>query len=158
MAGALKAEDVTRALEATRGVLFATEPAIVWRPVRENSLGLPLIASTFFSCFLFPPYLSVSASSTYSPVVWPPPPLPTYQSYVGRNIVAQNSEFSSANVDDRGYVAVEWWIMSKTQAENAAMKEGNAINTTHPACHLPTAAPFRQRMLTSFTFHFHDLS
>ena len=44
MAGALKAEDVTRALEATRGVLFATEPAIVWRPVRENSLGLPLIA------------------------------------------------------------------------------------------------------------------
>ena len=69
MAGALKAEDVTRALEATRGVLFATEPAIVWRPVRENSLGLPLIASTFFSVFFF------------SPTFLSPPPLPTHQSY-----------------------------------------------------------------------------
>lgn len=74
MAGALKAEDVTRALEATRGVLFATEPAIVWRPVRENSMLF-----FFFLLFFFPLSLLLllylltsrmaSSSSTYLPVV-----------------------------------------------------------------------------------------
>lgn len=59
-----------------------------------------------------------------------------WQSYVGRNILAQNSEFSDANVDDRGYVAVEWWIMSKTQAENPAMKEGTTRTSTSTKEHV----------------------
>ena len=110
MTAALNGDDVAAVLEASGGVLFAVEPAIVWRPVRPT-LRIDLCVSKCVFLVLFFLILFIACA-----VVW--------QSYVGRNILAQNSEFSDANVDDRGYVAVEWWIMSKTQAENPAMKEG----------------------------------
>lgn len=40
------------------------------------------------------------------------------QMYAGRDIVAKNSKFESGYTDDRGYLPVEWWIMSKTHAKN----------------------------------------
>lgn len=39
--------------------------------------------------------------------------------YAGRGIIARNSEFSPGMVDERGYLPVEWWIMSRTHAKNA---------------------------------------
>ena len=39
--------------------------------------------------------------------------------YSGRGIIAPNVEFSPTLVDSRGYLPVEWWIMSKTEAKNA---------------------------------------
>ncbi len=39
--------------------------------------------------------------------------------YSGRSIIAPNAKFSADLVDGRGYLPVEWWIMSKTQAKNA---------------------------------------
>ena len=40
------------------------------------------------------------------------------QMYAGRDIIAKNSKFESGYVDERGYLPVEWWIMSKTHAKN----------------------------------------
>ncbi len=45
------------------------------------------------------------------------------ETYSGRDIVAKNSEFKQGYVDERGYVPVEWWIMSITQAENDKKKD-----------------------------------
>ncbi len=47
--------------------------------------------------------------------------------YSGRDIIAQNSQFEEGYVDSRGYVPVELWIMSLTQAENEIMKDGEGI-------------------------------
>ena len=43
--------------------------------------------------------------------------------YSGRGIIAPNTEFRPGLVDSRGYLPVEWWIMSKTEAKNAEPKE-----------------------------------
>jgi len=40
------------------------------------------------------------------------------QMYAGRDIVSNNSKFETGYMDDRGYLPVEWWIMSKTHAKN----------------------------------------
>ena len=40
------------------------------------------------------------------------------QMYAGRDIIAKNSKFELGYVDERGYLPVEWWIMSKTHAKN----------------------------------------
>ena len=50
-----------------------------------------------------------------------------WKTFCGQNILAPNSDFSPENVDERGYVPVEWWIMSKTQAENPVPKEGEGL-------------------------------
>ena len=47
--------------------------------------------------------------------------------YSGRDIIAKNSKFEEGYIDQRGYVPVEWWIMSLTQAENEIMKEGEGL-------------------------------
>lgn len=39
--------------------------------------------------------------------------------YSGRGVIADNNEFSAELVDERGYLPVEWWIMSKTEAKNS---------------------------------------
>ena len=49
------------------------------------------------------------------------------QSYTGRSILAPNSQFAEGVVDDRGYVPVEWWLMSKTMAENEQFLAGEGI-------------------------------
>ncbi len=48
--------------------------------------------------------------------------------YSGRDIIAKNSKFTEGYVDDRGYVPVEWWIMSKTPAENEITKENEGLS------------------------------
>ena len=49
--------------------------------------------------------------------------------YAGRGIIAKNTEFSSELTDCRGYLPVEWWIMSCTEAKNAVSlpKEGVSV-------------------------------
>eukprot|EP00036_Acanthoecidae_sp_10tr_P013983 CAMPEP_0206287296 /NCGR_PEP_ID=MMETSP0106_2-20121207/1035_1 /ASSEMBLY_ACC=CAM_ASM_000206 /TAXON_ID=81532 /ORGANISM="Acanthoeca-like sp., Strain 10tr" /LENGTH=408 /DNA_ID=CAMNT_0053717829 /DNA_START=88 /DNA_END=1312 /DNA_ORIENTATION=+ len=46
---------------------------------------------------------------------------------VGRNLLAKNSEFSAETTDERGYVTVEWWIMSKTQCLNDVQRDGEGL-------------------------------
>ena len=53
--------------------------------------------------------------------------------YAGRDILAKNSRFEPEYVDSRGYVPVEWWVMSKTAAENALPKPNEGI--THLKLH-----------------------
>lgn len=47
--------------------------------------------------------------------------------YSGRDILAKNSRFEKGYVDERGYVPVEWWIMSMTPAGNAVKKQGEGV-------------------------------
>lgn len=47
--------------------------------------------------------------------------------YTGRDIIAQNSRFAPGYTDDRGYVPVEWWIMSLTAAGNDIPKENEGV-------------------------------
>ena len=47
--------------------------------------------------------------------------------YAGRNIIGPNSTYSASNVDDRGYVPVEWWIMSKTVALNPICRDNEGV-------------------------------
>ena len=49
--------------------------------------------------------------------------------YAGRGIIAPNTEFKPGMMDERGYLPVEWWIMSKTEAKNATPLKNEG--TTH---------------------------
>ena len=43
--------------------------------------------------------------------------------YTGRGIIAPNTQPTQDMVDERGYLPVEWWIMSRTAARNAVPVE-----------------------------------
>lgn len=47
--------------------------------------------------------------------------------YTGRDIIAPNSRFAPGYTDERGYVPVEWWIMSLTEAGNDIPKPGEGV-------------------------------
>ena len=47
--------------------------------------------------------------------------------YSGRGIIAPNTDFQADLVDSRGYLPVEWWIMSKTEAKNSIPKENEGL-------------------------------
>ena len=49
--------------------------------------------------------------------------------YAGRGVIAPNTDFSPSNVDHRGYVPVEWWIMSKSVAKNAKPLENEGMTS-----------------------------
>ncbi|RMF75283.1 MAG: hypothetical protein D6738_04140 [Acidobacteria bacterium] len=49
--------------------------------------------------------------------------------YRGRGILADNRTWDSAAADERGFLPVEWWIMSRTPAENTVPREGEGITT-----------------------------
>ena len=49
--------------------------------------------------------------------------------YAGRDIIAPNSDFTPSLVDERGYLPVEWWIMSKTVALNPKLKEDEGLTS-----------------------------
>ena len=49
--------------------------------------------------------------------------------YAGRGIIARNNDFTPDAVDSRGYVPVEWWIMSKTHAENPIPKQSEGVTS-----------------------------
>ena len=49
------------------------------------------------------------------------------ETYAGRDIIARNSRFEKGYTDERGYVPVEWWVMSLTQAENALGKKDEGL-------------------------------
>ena len=47
--------------------------------------------------------------------------------YSGRGVIADNTSWDSRAADDRGYLPVEWWIMSLVAAENNEPREGEGI-------------------------------
>lgn len=49
--------------------------------------------------------------------------------YAGRGIIAPNRDFTPDTMDSRGYVPVEWWIMSKAHAENPLPKENEGVTS-----------------------------
>ena len=52
-------------------------------------------------------------------VIFASPALVYRPMYSGRGIIAQNTAFTPDLVDSRGYLPVEWWIMSKTEAKSS---------------------------------------
>lgn len=59
-------------------------------------------------------------------VLFAEPALVSRVAYSGRNILAKNSSFET-DADDRGYVPVEWWIMSLTTAENEKKRQCEGV-------------------------------
>ena len=49
--------------------------------------------------------------------------------YAGRGIIADNADFVLPKMDSRGYLPVEWWIMSKTVAKNAIPLENEGLTS-----------------------------
>eukprot|EP00054_Salpingoeca_dolichothecata_P022945 m.151654 g.151654 ORF g.151654 m.151654 type:complete len:409 (+) comp24514_c0_seq3:1-1227(+) len=47
--------------------------------------------------------------------------------YLGRGILAPNTAYTPEMTDKRGYVPVEWWVMSKTQALNDVIVDGEGL-------------------------------
>jgi hypothetical protein len=63
-------------------------------------------------------------------------------SYCGRDILTRNSDVA-AHGDERGYVLVERWIVSKTLAGNEKQKPGEGLSSlllpSLPGAHVPLA-------------------
>ena len=51
------------------------------------------------------------------------------QMYSGQNILAPNSTFTPDKMDDRGYLPVEWWIVSLVKAGNSIVRENEGLTT-----------------------------
>lgn len=51
--------------------------------------------------------------------------------YSGRSLIAENSHFTPELTDDRGYLPVEWWVMSRTPAINTIPKPEEGITKLH---------------------------
>ena len=49
--------------------------------------------------------------------------------YSGQDILAPNSTFTPDKMDERGYLPVEWWIVSLVKAENSIAKENEGLTT-----------------------------
>ena len=60
-------------------------------------------------------------------VLFARPAIVCRQMYAGRDIIAKNSKFEPGYMDDRGYLPVEWWIMSKTYAKNPIELENEGM-------------------------------
>ena len=49
------------------------------------------------------------------------------QMYSGQDVLAPNSCFTPDKTDGRGYLPVEWWIISLVKAENTVLKENEGL-------------------------------
>jgi len=61
-------------------------------------------------------------------VIFAEPAIVHRVAYSGRNIVGPNDSFTAPLMDGRGYLPVEWWVMSITQAENDARVDGEGVS------------------------------
>jgi hypothetical protein len=61
-------------------------------------------------------------------VIFARPALVGRETYAGRDILAQNHQFSPEFQDERGYLTVERWIMSATVAENELPKANEGVS------------------------------
>jgi hypothetical protein len=61
-------------------------------------------------------------------VIFAKPALVRRETYAGRDILAQNHQFSLKFQDERGYLTVERWIMSATVAENELPKANEGVS------------------------------
>ena len=62
-------------------------------------------------------------------VVFAHPTIVHRVTYSGRGIIAPNTAFTADMTDDRGYVPVERWIMSMTEACNPVPRAGEGLST-----------------------------
>lgn len=60
-------------------------------------------------------------------VVFAEPALVGRAMFTGRDIIAKNSRFAPGYQDERGYLPVEWWIMSMTAAGNDLPKPAEGV-------------------------------
>jgi hypothetical protein len=60
-------------------------------------------------------------------IIFAKPSIVCRESYNGGDIIAKNSRFEKGYVDERGYVPVEWWVMSITEAGNPKRKQGEGL-------------------------------
>jgi hypothetical protein len=60
-------------------------------------------------------------------VIFARPAIVHRNTYRGRGIIADNSRFDTLAADERGFLPVEWWIMSLTEAGNSIPKAGEGI-------------------------------
>lgn len=60
-------------------------------------------------------------------VIFAKPAIVYRGTYKGRDIIAKNSRDGKGYSDERGYVPVEWWIMSLTPAGNPILKTGEGV-------------------------------
>jgi hypothetical protein len=79
-----------------------------------------------------------------SGILFAKPAIVYRNNYSGRSVLANNSSSSSPDSDERGYLPVEWWIMSFTEAQNPEPKPQEGITElilgNGALCSLPDAA------------------
>jgi hypothetical protein len=61
-------------------------------------------------------------------VLYAKPTIVYRENYNGRDILSRNSRFEPGYTDERGYVPVERWIMSVTEAENPKRGDGEGLS------------------------------
>ena len=91
-------------------------PSLAARRESDRAMSAALVALVALVCIA----RSVCALPDPSPMRIR---LYAFTRYCGRDILAPNSDTGADKADDRGYVPVEWWIMSMTTCLNEAPKE-----------------------------------
>lgn len=71
----------------------------------------------------------IATVQTQKGVLFGEPAIVYRKMYTGRDIIAKNSRFTPEYTDERGYVPVEWWIMSLTEASNDLPKDHEGITS-----------------------------
>ncbi len=61
-------------------------------------------------------------------VLFAEPNLVYRNTYTGRGLLGKNQRLGEGDADDRGYVPVEWWIMSAAEADNPVPRAGEGIS------------------------------
>ena len=100
-----------------------------------NHRGI-LCVSVYLCVYIF---ASPQALEAQHGVLFARPAIVCRGMYAGRGIIAPNNKaFEPGTVDSRGYLPVEWWIMSRTEAKNAVplANEGGRSHTSVKSGHL----------------------
>jgi hypothetical protein len=86
-----------------------------------------------------------------SGILFAKPAIVYRNNYSGRSILADNSSFASPEKDARGYLPVEWWIMSFTEAQNPQPKPHEGLTELvlddTVLCRLPDAVESNSDLL-----------
>ncbi len=69
----------------------------------------------------------VAALDAQRGVVRARPAIVHRDTYTGRGVLGKNVSYATGAVDERGYLPVEWWILSTTEARNNVLRAGEGI-------------------------------
>ena len=76
-----------------------------------------------YFCYPPPTHSHIQTIHKQQGILFASPALVHRVMYSGRGVIAPNTKFCLGLVDSRGYLPVEWWVMSKTEAKNPEPKE-----------------------------------